>query len=83
MDDQDRNVLLVIYGAWSREKVSVLTDAELSEWMAHLGFNAEVADSVTRLVDAGYLARSPTSIYLTSAGLDEGYRVEKGLPGRL
>jgi Mn-dependent DtxR family transcriptional regulator len=76
--DRDRDLLLVIYGAWSRQKISVLNEAELSELAAHLGFDAQVSEIVTRLVDAGYLARTQSSIYLTSKGMEEGFRVEIG-----
>lgn len=80
MIDQDRDLLLVIYGAWSRQRISVLDEVELGALSVHLGFDAQVSDSVTRLVDAGHLARTPSSNYLTSKGMEEGFRAEHGLP---
>ncbi|QJP12979.1 hypothetical protein G3545_04495 [Starkeya sp. ORNL1] len=78
MLDQDRSVLMTLYQAWRSQTISVVGEEELIEKVGHLGGAAELLDCVNRLVEEGYLGRSPTSIYLTSKGME--YGVSAGRP---
>lgn len=72
MLDQDRLVLNELYLAWRSQKISVVTEDEFLRRVSQLGSSDEILDSMHRLIEGGYLARTPTSIYLTSRGMEFG-----------
>lgn len=77
MLDQDRFVLMTLYSAWRSQTISVVTDEELAGMVSPPPDGpGQLSECVDRLVADGYLARSSTSIYLTSKGIEYGLSVD-------
>lgn len=76
MNNQDWEVLLVLFRAWHQQVISVSTEAELIALLTRHDFT-DAAGSLRRLTEAGYLTTTLSSVRLTSSGIAEGNRLDK------
>lgn len=75
LSENETHVLEALYGWWRHHKQSMVTERDLSRWLAKDGFDPSESVPVDLLVAKGWVIRAmPDVIMLTESGIAEGLR---------